>query len=383
VRRDDALQTAINLVLGIRAFLDGSTAAMPSQVEYAVQSRPTVALVELGFVEVLEAAVAGNADLIPNTGAFRSDFAELVRALRALDCEVIALNIPDPLDTAHFSPVEAAARVLKVPAPMVAGAYGLQPDDRIAVEGLTEMGYQLFSKSIGPLPPGVILRGAVAADISARTARLNEEIAAVMQEQGGFLYDLHALFHGIRESGVSVGTRRLTADFLGGFYSLDGYYPGKTGQALIANGVLELLNRTYETAYKPVDLEKVIQLDPVAMYRQAEGPDFTPADLAPPAAGSAQAGSPPQPAIPEPVPTTPGSAGVEEPGRLPLVLPPGLEQVLPLNKEASYYGDALRAVHTADPAEALYGLTGNLLFGGLAMLDSHLSGSIRIKFSPP
>jgi hypothetical protein len=383
VRKDDALQTAINLVLGIQGFLEDSTAAMPASIEYAVQSRPTLALVELGFVEALEAAVAGNADMIPNAGAFRGDFAELVRALRALECEVIALNIPDPVDTAHFSPLEAAARVLKVPAPMVAGAYALQPEDRIAVDGLTEMGYQLFSKSIGPLPEAAILRGTVAADISARIARLNEEIASVAREQGASLYDLHALFRGVREAGVTVGARKLTADFLGGFYSLNGYYPGKTGQALIANGVLELLNRTYETSYKPVDLEKILQQDPVAMYKQAEGPDFTPADLAPPAAGGAQTATPPQPETPAQPKTASEAAASAQPGRLPLVLPQSLEQVLPLNKEASYYGDALRAVHTADPGEALYGLTGNLLFGGLAMLDSHLSGSIRIKFSPP
>src|SRR5439155_25509847 len=56
---------------------------------------------------------------------------------------------------------------------------------------------------------------------------------------------------------------------------------------------------------------------------------------------------------------------------------------LPLNKESSYHGDPLRGVHTTDPAEAEYGLTGKLLFGGLAMLDSHLTGSVAIRFSPP
>jgi len=56
---------------------------------------------------------------------------------------------------------------------------------------------------------------------------------------------------------------------------------------------------------------------------------------------------------------------------------------LPINKASSYYGDALRPVHTDDKAEAEYGLTGRLLFGGLAMLDTHLTGSVKIKFSPP
>jgi hypothetical protein len=300
---------------------------------------------------------------------------ELVKGLRGAGSEVVVMSIPDPLDTAHFSPVDAAARVLKVPVPVVAAAYALQAGDRITVDGLTEMGYQLFSKSIGPLPQGSILRAAQAAETGRRVAYLNAEIAAVAKEQMASVYDLHGLYRNVRTSGAAVGARILTADFLGGFYSLNGYYPGKTGQALIANGVLEHLNRTYGTAFKPVDTEKVMERDPVAMYRQAEGPDFTAADLAPPPAGA------PAPKAPEQKPAVPGRS--EKRSSLPLRLPPGLEQTLPLNKEASYYGDALRAVHTADPGEALYGLSGNLLFGGLAMLDSHLSGSIRIKFSPP
>ena len=68
---------------------------------------------------------------------------------------------------------------------------------------------------------------------------------------------------------------------------------------------------------------------------------------------------------------------------LPLQLPPGLEQVLPVDKEASYFGDALRVVDCPDDADNPYGTCGNLLFGGLAMTDTHLSGFLHIKFYPP
>ena len=68
---------------------------------------------------------------------------------------------------------------------------------------------------------------------------------------------------------------------------------------------------------------------------------------------------------------------------VPLELPPGLEQTLPLNKPASYFGDALRAVHCPDDRDNPYGTCGNLLYGGLVMTMSHLSGSVNIKFFPP
>jgi hypothetical protein len=76
-----------------------------------------------------------------------------------------------------------------------------------------------------------------------------------------------------------VGSRRLTADYLGGFYSLDGVHPGATGHAVIANEILELLNRTYGRSFPPIDLQAVLPADPVAQYRRAEGIRFSPAEL--------------------------------------------------------------------------------------------------------
>jgi hypothetical protein len=66
-----------------------------------------------------------------------------------------------------------------------------------------------------------------------------------------------------------------------------------------------------------------------------------------------------------------------------LTLPPSLEQILPLNKAASYHGDAIRVVDCEDPKEGAYGSCANLLFGGLLQFGSHLSGALRINFSPP
>jgi hypothetical protein len=66
-----------------------------------------------------------------------------------------------------------------------------------------------------------------------------------------------------------------------------------------------------------------------------------------------------------------------------LRLPPGLEQVLPLNKRSSFFGDTLRAVDCPNDNDLPYGTCGNLLFGGLVMTDSHLSGNLRIRFFPP
>ena len=67
----------------------------------------------------------------------------------------------------------------------------------------------------------------------------------------------------------------------------------------------------------------------------------------------------------------------------PLQLPPGLVEALPIDKTGSVFGDILRAVDCPDDNDLPYGLCGNVLFGDHAMVDSHLSGIVRIRFYPP
>lgn len=78
---------------------------------------------------------------------------------------------------------------------------------------------------------------------------------------------------------------------------------------------------------------------------------------------------------------------------VPLKLPPGNVQTLPVNHEGSFFGDQLRAVDcgpNVKPAfpgntwrdEVRFGICGNQLFGGVAMTDSHLRGDITIQFFP-
>ncbi|OFV98806.1 MAG: hypothetical protein A3F68_13450 [Acidobacteria bacterium RIFCSPLOWO2_12_FULL_54_10] len=67
----------------------------------------------------------------------------------------------------------------------------------------------------------------------------------------------------------------------------------------------------------------------------------------------------------------------------PLRLPPNLEQVLPLNKTASYIGDAIRIADCPEDKYAPFGTCTNVLFGGPALYDSHLTGIVQIRFYPP
>jgi phospholipase/lecithinase/hemolysin len=118
-----------------------------------------------------------------------------------------------------------------------------------------------------PLPAGSVTSAATAAEISSRVRALNAEITTVSKNAGAVLYDLNALFARLRTSGLSVGSYSLTANYLGGLYSLSGYYPGTTVHALIANEILTLLNQTYKTSFPLADLTSVAPKDPAVRFR--------------------------------------------------------------------------------------------------------------------
>ena len=388
VRQDDARRTLANLILGLPEILQGAE-TLPTQLERAIGHEPTFALVELGFYEVLEAAVAGRPRDIPDRAVFRKDYEEIVLRLSESGARMLLLTIPDPIDTAHFSSIDSAAANLKVTPSLLADAFGLASGDLIPVSALMEMGFQFLGDTVGAVPPGVILTKAVAAQISEGVRSLNGEIRAVAEKHKAEVFDLAALLRGVAETGVPVGGRKLTADFLGGFYQLNGYYPGATGHAVIANAIIEQLNQTHGATFRSIDLEPVMGRDPAAECRPAGGPVRTGEHSRATSAGVTDAVNR---WVDAPAGTKrsakKGSAksdakAAAKPASERLKLPPGLEQTLAISKASSYFGDAIRAANCRDENERVFGSGRELLFGGLAMVDSHLSGDLKIRFFEP
>jgi hypothetical protein len=390
VHPEDSTQTLANLILGLPALLHGGGAAaeLHTQVELARQAEATFALVVVGYGEAVAAALAGEAGHLPSSASFAADFAALLSGLRHPGGQVVVATIPDPMDTAYVSTLEQAARLAHTEPAFLAGLYSLAADDLLTVPGLVEIGYQFTGHQIGKfLPAGSVLRATAARAISAGVERLNEQILAAAVDVP--VWDLHGFFRRARQAGVQAGGRTLTADYLGGLYLLNGFYPGATASALIANDLLDFIAASYGSTFARLDAGAVLAGDPLGMVTFPSGPTateefrrpFTPADFPPPPPGPPPQAAPIQQVI---------GIGLPEPQGLtkPLTLPPGLEQELPVVREESYFGDALRAMSCPnDPPgpQGLppLGLCGNQLFGGLCLTNSQVSGSVRIKFSPP
>jgi hypothetical protein len=265
IQKTDVQQTVINMILGYPALVLQQGTALWSQLEYAQQMKPTLALIELGYYDVLDAAVSGDPSLLPDVATFQTNYTQVVTALTNSFTNVIVTTIPNPFDTAYFTTLPGATRLVGVSAESVAQQYHLQSTDLLTLPGLFQVGSQTFVPSTPTsLPPGSVVSSAVAGQVAARVAALNSAISTVAQQKGALVYDLNGLFARARTQGLTVGTRTLTADFQGGLYSLDGYYPGTVVHALIANDILALLNKTFSTSFQPVDVTALLNSDPAA-----------------------------------------------------------------------------------------------------------------------
>jgi hypothetical protein len=68
---------------------------------------------------------------------------------------------------------------------------------------------------------------------------------------------------------LAVGRQRLTTDFLGGIFSLDGFHPSNTGAAATANEFIREMNERLHTGLHKVKLRSVAESDPLVLARSA------------------------------------------------------------------------------------------------------------------
>lgn len=397
IHRNDAKQTAVNLLLDPRSVIEGKDDRLGTQIDCALRQRPTFLIISLGFGDVLGPALRPTEGL-PPIEAFRKDYERILKAASTTRASVLVMTIPVPTDTAAFSSLDSAAKILKASASSLREVYDLRQDDLLTVAGLMEIGCQINSRRILPLDRRSVLHGPDARRIAGHVQSMNRELSSLAAKYRAAVCDLAGFFRRLREQGLSVDSRAITADFLGGFYSLNGFTPGPTGHALIANEAIRALNEAFSASIPPIDAARLLAEDPVATHQVSTGRDWTLAELRSfargpqsrvscPAASSRRGDQTGQGRVR----ATPRFRTMEErynaiyrdPPPRPLQLPSGLEQTLPLVSDSSYIGEVFSAINA--PQGSKYQATGtpDLLFGGLVMYSGALSGSIRITFTAP
>src|SRR5262245_942079 len=237
-----------DFVLGLPGCFTGT---LRSQVEWAEAMRPETAIVWLGNNDVLNAAITADASAITPQPDFERDYADVVDRISATGARLVLANVPDVTVIPFLTPAErviadTAAESGLSPA-VVAALLGIGAGDYVTPDAFPMITAILAHPALGPLPSTVVLTAYEVATIRTATAAFNAFIARKARETGAAFVDIHGFLSRIHAEGLEVEDRRLTTDFLGGVFSLDGIHPTNTGYAAVANQFIRAINRRFET----------------------------------------------------------------------------------------------------------------------------------------
>ena len=254
-RPDFAFDDLTDLVLGLPGLFAGISL---SQVEWAEALQPTTILVWVGSNDVLGAVVTGDAANITPPADFADDYTEMMQRLAATGATLVIANVPDPTILPFLTSALELSEISGIPLEILAAVFGVGPNDFVTPDALP-----LLLQQVATLPDDVILDSGEVAEIQAAVDAYNAVIAAQASLHGAALVNLNARASYVAARGYVVGGRRITMDYLGGVFSLDGIHLTNTGYAWVANLFIKAMNRNFDADIPPVSMQQVADDDPL------------------------------------------------------------------------------------------------------------------------
>jgi phospholipase/lecithinase/hemolysin len=208
-----------------------------------------------------------NPALLTPVTEFQSDYAALIGRLAATKAALVVANIPDVTVVPFLTSSEKVAEGIGLPLSIIGPILGIRAGDFVTPDAFTlieEIIKEfLMGQMAGPLPSSVVLTAAQIAQIEAAVDSYNAIIAAEAESHGAALVDIHGILNLIHARGVVENGQRLTTDFLGGLFSLDGVHPTNTGYAIVADEFIEAIDQTFAAGIQPLLVEPVADADPL------------------------------------------------------------------------------------------------------------------------
>src|SRR6266567_2887752 len=213
IQAGNVKQTLTNFILGYPALIAGNTLPLVSQVNYATKLlNPTLLLVEVGYYDVLDAAVSDDPSRLPDPDTFGNDYKSMLSMLNGSGRTIVVLTIPDPFDTAYFTSVGNATRLLGAPPAALSSLFHFNTGDTITPNGMMAAGGLILTNSVPSnfplsLLPGLVVSASTATAVHQRVLDLNAAIAAAASQTGAnvLTFDLYGELHKVRTSGTSAG----------------------------------------------------------------------------------------------------------------------------------------------------------------------------------
>jgi lysophospholipase L1-like esterase len=243
-----------------------------SQMNLAIQLKPTALFIWAGSNDALVADIAGTPAVMTPASAFSQDFQQLITTLHTrTKATLIVANVPDVTLVPYLTPATVILAEISaasgLPQAVVSALLGIQPGDLVNATGLAQVESAVAALQHGQMPAPLtdadFLSAAEVAQVQSTVNQYNAAIAQQVSAAGGILVDIHAFFQNAAQNGVTISGFPASTAFLGGLFSLDGIHPTNTAYALIANQYIATINAALKTNIPPVDVSSIAASDPL------------------------------------------------------------------------------------------------------------------------
>jgi hypothetical protein len=251
-----------DLVLGFPGLLGGLSR---SQVEWAENLSPTTIFVWLGNDYALGVVFTGDTSTFTPVPQFQTAYAEVMTRLAATGATLVVANVPDVTVVPFLTSAEKVAAEVGLPLSVIGPILGIGPGDLVTPSAFPLIQAILTNPLLGPLPGNVVLDASEIATVRSTIDHYNSFIALQAQAHGAALVDIHGLTAQLQARGFVAHGQRLTTDFLGGLFSLDGIHPTNTGYGLFADEFIHALNTNFAAGIPPANIEKIATTDPLVL----------------------------------------------------------------------------------------------------------------------
>jgi len=241
----------------------------------AAALKPTFVTLWIGNNDVLAAAVSGRAidgvTLTP-TAIFRSNFQQIITALRNIGAKTIVANIPDVTTIPYVTTIKPyvvdpstgqAVLVNGRPVPLIGPTGPISSDSYVLLPASAQLARgqgipTAFGGTGTSLTDDVILDPTKQSIIRDHVTADNQAIQDICGIAGYPVVDINGLLRDFFTQGRIVGGIRLSSGFLtGGIFSYDGVHPTDLGYGLVANEFIRVINANGGNL-DPVDLSPFI-----------------------------------------------------------------------------------------------------------------------------
>jgi len=236
-----------------------------SQVEWAEVLNPTFIFLWIGNNDVLQFATSGGTEPITPFKDFKTDYLEMIDRLENTGADIVVANIPDVTSIPFFTSAEEIADQVGVDLTVIGPILGIRSGDFVTLEGLPLIEQILADPLNGPLSDEYVFDALEFEAAQDAVSKANKFIAQEALLRNIPLVNINLLFKFVEILGVPANGKRLTTDFLGGLFSLDGVHPTNTGYAVVANHFIRTLNRHYRARIPWINISEVAKKDPLVI----------------------------------------------------------------------------------------------------------------------